>query len=198
MLPLAGRNVRVEVENPGGKLLPAVLWVPDGAAIRGAEAHRIDAKIRRLAARGFLVMVADYGHHDPALHGGIISQLLGRLVLIANVDRDRVGLLGIQRGATIALAVASVSRWPGALAIYDPAIPNGFDAEDVTKLPRTLVLVGADDSMGIATVHHLEALLRDRGRPHDVHFQEGVGPEPTEVDLEDAWNRATEFFEEYL
>jgi nucleotide-binding universal stress UspA family protein len=198
MLRLADRGVRVEIEHPGGARIPAVLLVHDGVELRGASLVRWEGCVRDLADRGFLVAMADYGPHDAAACGGIFAELLDRLERIANVDRERIGAVGIQRGATIALAVASLAPRFASLALESPAMPWSFDADQVDNLPRTLLVVGDRDVAAVATLNNLEALFRDRGRPYDVHVQKGVGPNPDETDRADAWTRILAFLEEYL
>ena len=113
---------------------------------------------RRLAEQGYVALVLDY----YAERGGVpprseslrkkkwpdferaVQQSIRYLGKRADVDADRIGLLGLSQGAMLAVSTAGITPEVKAVVTYYPRTPWSFD-EIAANLPPLLILHGQAD-----------------------------------------------------
>lgn len=112
----------------------------------------------RLAKQGYVALVLDY----YAESGGVpprneprrkelwptfertVQQSVRYLSQRADVDADRIGLLGLSQGAMLAISTAGITPSVKAVVTYYPRRPWSFD-EILDDLPPLLILHGEND-----------------------------------------------------
>jgi carboxymethylenebutenolidase len=220
----------VEVARPSGSAMRATLVRPDGAErapavvviheIFGLNDH-IRSIAERLAAEGYVALAVDLfsgGNRAMCLlrvMGGMLLRPLDNSGLddlrraVAwleeqpGVDPARVGVIGFCMGGGYALALACVDRDVRAASVF-----YGMNPRPLTAVADACPIVGSypeKDFTRKAAVK-LEALLRERGRPHDIKIYPGArhgffndtrGVYDRGA-AEDAWTRTLRFFGEHL
>lgn len=114
------------------------------------------------------------------------------------VDPQRIGLLGISVGATLALSIATQDARIGAVVDFSGEMPD-LAAQFMKRMAPTLILHGdADDVVPVEKAHKLERLLQTKNIPYEIkiYAREGHGFK-TRV-LKDAAARSLAFFRKNL
>jgi dienelactone hydrolase len=177
-----GTRIAVErFDAAGGGRRPAILLLhgADGFT-RGDGRYRLGAQV--LAAAGYHVFLPHYlertgqarashstiGRNFP-LWRETVGDGLDFVERQPGVDARRIGVVGTSLGGALGVTLAAADRRVRALVNYFGFLPETLP-EKASRLPPTLVLHGARDAIvPVANAHALEALLRRRGVPHEVH-----------------------------
>lgn len=187
---------------------PAVLMLHGADGLVHAERYRSGARL--IAAEGTHVGLLHYldrtgeqrasyariaAHFEPWL--ATLSDAVTWLQARPDVDSDRIGLVGISLGGSLALAAAS--RDPRIKAVVDYFGPLPVPAMRGGALPPTLVLHGADDPIvPVAHAAAVEALLKDRGAVCEIKIYPGQGHGFYGAALADANARVAAFLDRHL
>jgi dienelactone hydrolase len=127
-----------------------------------------------------------------------ISDTIDHAKAKANVDSQRIGLIGFSLGAYLSLSVASVDNEVKAVVEYFGGLPDFF-GKQLRAMPPTLILHGdADRTVPVSEAYNLENLLKSRKAPYEIKIypQQGHGFNGTAA--ADAMQRTVTFFEKNL
>jgi carboxymethylenebutenolidase len=171
--------------------VPALLAVPPGGPHpgvlflhgRSGLHERVRAEVRRLAARGFVVLAPDYHtgrmipdnpiEHDPATEQDV-ERGLEYLAALPEVRRGPVGVVGLSRGGYHAALLGVRRREVGAVVGYYPhlASPNAPEPVQVYRympeveqwrVPALLLVGEAEHQLRREQVVRVAERLRQRG-----------------------------------
>jgi acetyl esterase/lipase len=129
---------------------PLVLFLSGCCPVGEPGTHQ--SWIDHLVRHGNLVLVPDYRHQQEL--AGVLAALRVVLAMPGVVDRDRIAIVGLSTGATLAANVAAMAGAeglpaPGALLLLmpeDPSVPLA-DLGTIAPTTRVLVVVGRDDDV---------------------------------------------------
>ncbi|HEV1995065.1 MAG TPA: dienelactone hydrolase family protein [Candidatus Acidoferrum sp.] len=117
---------------------------------------------------------------------------------LADVDANRIGLVGVSLGASLALALAAQDARVHAVVEYYGEPPDDFAAH-WRKMPPVLILHGEKDSiLKVDAAYRLEALLKKNQLPYEIKIYPGQGHGFQGADLADALARTIAFFRQHL
>ncbi|HEV8029092.1 MAG TPA: dienelactone hydrolase family protein [Stellaceae bacterium] len=207
----AGKSIGVDwhrAARPG--IRPAVLMLHgrDGPD-RFADAYRFAA--RELSERGYHVLFVHYfdASTDDTLFGGaglanffawmrVVEDCVGWAGSQADVDPERVAVLGVSLGASIALAQASQDRRIKAVIDFYGMLP--LPALAMThRMPATLILHGAQDwVVHVAAAYQLDAFLKTIGATHETHIYPDAGHGFRDTVGADAVRRTIAFLDRHV
>lgn len=113
-------------------------------------------------------------------------------------DPARMALLGVSLGAAIALAHAATDLRCRAVIEFYGILPP-FALAHLRRLPPTLILHGNRDwVVPVAAAYQLEAFLRARNLPYDIHIYHDQGHGFQGAAGADAMRRTIAFLDRYL
>ena len=116
----------------------------------------------------------------------------------ANVDANRIGLIGFSLGAYLSLSVASIDHEVKAVVEYFGGLPDFF-GNQVQTMPPTLILHGdADRAVPVAEAYKLETLLKSKKSPYEIKIYPQQGHGFNGAAAADAMQRTVAFFEKHL
>jgi dienelactone hydrolase len=202
-----GRPVAVEhVGAPAPGRGPAVVLVhgSDGPVAR----YRSVA--RELAEAGFHVFLPHYfdrtGHgraSGPAIARGLpawtatVQDTVSYAAAQADVDPERIGVLGLSLGGGIALAAASRDTRVKALVTVAGFVPGTMDP--AAPLPPTLILHGEKDRVvPVRTARQLQLFLAEKGTPREAKIYPDEGHAFSPAAQADAGRRIAAFLKRHL
>ena len=164
---LAGLPTTVARPNGGG--VRPVLLIVNGAAELGRREPALRRLARGLARAGYLVYIPDL----PGLaRGELTEQTLEAIVNAAHAAGDRVGLVGVSVGTSLALLAAQDDSLAGRISVVTGTAPFA-DLTNLVRLATTgyyrdgnlLIPYETDPFLGVAVARSLAAALpagRDR------------------------------------
>ena len=110
------------------------------------------------------------------------------------VDSQRIGLLGISVGATLALSIATQDPRIGAVVEFSGEMPD-LAAQFMKRMAPTLILHGdADDVVPVEKAYKLERLLQTKNIPYEIEIYPREGHGFKTKTLKDAAGRSLAFF----
>jgi len=196
---------RYEPKNPGK--YPAVLVVHgSGGLILGGPSFRETA--RKLAQNGYVAYVAHYFdltntmiadletmEKNFALWLKALADGVTYLAGQANVDAERLGLVGFSLGGFLSVSLSVFDYRIQAVADYFGGIPGPL-ANEVKTFPPLLILHGdADLIVPVAEAKRLEALCKEKKSVHEIKIYKGLGHGFRGEDGEDAAKRVVSFLD---
>ena len=165
-----------------------------------------------LAAQGFAVYVLHYFdrtgtagvadkrtaiRHFPAW-GKTVWDAISHIEYQAEVDRERIGLLGFSLGAYLALSVAAVDSRVKAVVEFFGGMPKEMKLF-MRRLCPTLILHGAaDPTVPVAEAYHLQQLLESRNVPYEMQIYPQAGHGFSGDVWRDARHRTLAFLQKHL
>jgi carboxymethylenebutenolidase len=209
-----GKKITVEWYPPeglaAGEKAPGVLLLHGAEGLMLASGYR--AAARRMAASGIGVAFVHYFERTGETTASLdrmrrsfppwsqaIRDGLTWLGERPDIDRERLGIVGISLGASLALYVAShgETRIKAIVDFFGP-VSAGVLPKD-PKLPPTLILHGANDQI-VPLVHArtLEAWLKRAGTPYEMKVYPAQGHGFVGVAQTDATRRAAAFLAKHL
>ncbi len=192
-----------------GAKAPAVLLLHGADGLRFAEGYRLGARL--IAAAGIHVAFVHY--LDRTGDGRVsfsrlkasapawletVRDALAWVAVRAEVDPDRLGIVGISLGAALALEVAAGNDRVKAVVDYFGPMPDSLPTRGL-KLPPVLILHGDQDP--IVSVDHaraLETLFRRDGTPYEIEIYPGQGHGFTGAAQLASASRVSAFLRRYL
>jgi carboxymethylenebutenolidase len=218
-LTISGYLSRPKVEGR----LPAVL------ILHGTEGFQNHHKeyARELAENGYVALAMCWfgcsgGRNSLSeIELGDISSTVEYLKSLEYVDKNRIGVIGFSRGASLALLSASRIRdFKAVVDYYGPARISSAFSKILQTSPTgseygieningpVLILHGTDDqTVKVRAAYILEDLMKKHGKIYEIKIYPGVGHAFNWVDgkglynaaaAEDAWNRTVAFLDKYL
>jgi carboxymethylenebutenolidase len=205
-----GREIEVEwfPAALGGRG-PAVLLLHGADGLTFADGYRLAARV--LAGAGYHVAFVHYLDRTDErrvaystlrqnfpLWASTVRDAVAWLGRQPLADPERLGIVGISLGATLALETAASDPRVKAIVDYFGPLPEGMAARK-PRLPPTLILHGsADHIVPVSNAHALEKLLQQSGTPYEIKIYPGQGHALLGMAQLDSANRATEFLGRYL
>ncbi|HYX41943.1 MAG TPA: dienelactone hydrolase family protein, partial [Pyrinomonadaceae bacterium] len=151
---------------------------------------------------GKLMMALDIDQTEKDLRGAI-----GYLLAHRSVTSGRVGTVGFCMGGALSLYAATKNAQVGACVVLYGGHPKvKYDLENL-HAPVLGLYAGRDKSVTPASVHELEARLKELGKPAEMYIYEDADhaffnddrPEVyNRAAAEDAWRRTVNFFRAQL
>jgi carboxymethylenebutenolidase len=205
-----GRPVALDAFLPegNGQRYPAVIGLHGSA---GGHASMADPAAM-LAAHGFAVYVLHYFdrtgttgvadkqtaiRHFP-VWGKTVWDAVSHVERQAQVNPQRIGLLGFSLGAYLALSVASVDSRVKAVVEFFGGFPKEMKFF-MRRLCPTLILHGdADPTVPVEEALHLQQMLEKKNVPYEVQIYPGVGHGFKDEVWLDARRRSLAFLQKYL
>jgi len=115
-----------------------------------------------------------------------------------NVITDRIGVIGLSLGGTLALTVAAQAPKVGAVALFFCEIPKVV-LPYIHSLPPALVVHGKGDQwIPVAQAYRLKRWLQRRNMPCELKIYSGEGHVFRDETVDDAMEAAAVFFKKYL
>jgi carboxymethylenebutenolidase len=143
---------------------PALILLHGVTAVAPADSV-LEQAARKLAARGYEVEVLQYLVGDPRTNFGpwmrTVGDAITQLASTPGVDSTKIGLIGVNVGAAVALHRAQVDTRVRAVVDYF-GVYRVRDNAFAAKLPPVLI-VGGD-----AEAQRLDALLKQYNVPHEM------------------------------
>ncbi|MGO4706250.1 dienelactone hydrolase family protein [Microvirga sp. 2MCAF38] len=182
--------------------------------LHGADGPKTNTRYREganaLAAAGYRVYLIHYLNRTEEWHASLatlfqnfkpwletVKDATDWVSGLPEVDPDRIGIIGISLGAALGLVASSDPRIKALIAYYGPLPIGAFTADP--RLPPTLILHGALDAIvPVANAYAIEALLKQRGIPHDIHIYPSQGHGFRGKALTDGIQRVIAFLQTYL
>jgi carboxymethylenebutenolidase len=204
-----GKAIRIDRFLPAGdKQLPAVIALHGSTGM--AESFS-DQPARMLAASGYAVFLLHYfdrtGTVVPTkqeMHDlfpdwmAVISDSIGYVNQLAQVEKDRVGLIGISLGAYLALSMGATDPRVKAVVDFCGGLPKELAAQ-CAQMPPTLILHGeVDTSVPVAEAHRVEALMRRTNSAYEKKIYPGVGHFFSGATMMDAAQKTLSFLKKHL
>ncbi len=174
-------------------------------------AHAYEAAARSLVAHGYHVLFVRYFEavDDQSLFGEkgfanfqaweqTIDDAVSWAAAHEAVDGARIALFGVSLGAAIALAHAAIDTRCKAVVEFYGILPP-FALAQLARLPPTLILHGARDwVVPVAAAFQLEAFLRAKGVPYQMHIYPDEGHGFQGAAAIDAMQRTVAFLDRHL
>lgn len=169
---------------------PAVLFIHGRSGLN----DRLQAQIRRLAARGFAVLAPDYHtgrfipelpiEHDPATEKDV-ELGLDFLKTVPNVKAEKVGVIGSSRGGYHMVLLAVRRPEVAGIVGYYPHLVNPNAPEPVQafrympeveelKVPTLLFVGERDQELRRELVIRVAERLKELGRPVELYVYPGA------------------------
>jgi carboxymethylenebutenolidase len=128
----------------------------------------------------------------------VIADAVDYAAVLPEVDANRIGLVGISTGASLALAIATQDARVHAVVDYYGELPDDY-ASRLRKMPPVLILHGDKDLVvKVDVAYRLEALLRKNQVPCEMKIFPGEGHEFRRAAVADALARAIAFLRQHL
>jgi carboxymethylenebutenolidase len=128
----------------------------------------------------------------------VVADALTYAATLPDVDADRIGLVGVSLGASLALAIATQDARVHAVVDYYGELPDDYAAR-LRKMPPVLILHGEKDSVvKVDAAYRLEALLKKNQVPHEMKIYPGAGHGFQRGDVADALARTIAFLRQHL
>lgn len=201
-----GKPVAAECFAPRGKgPAPVVLVLHGSGGLEGGSGPAFREVSNSLARRGFLVVLPHL--FDPTDHraGGpftpeddasmiaAVADAIAFAATLPGADGDRVGLVGLSMGSSLAMIASARDPRVKAVASWSGAYPDAIPPE--APACPTLILHGARDNLaGPEQARAYAGALQGRGVAHDLHVYPGVGHNFDATRFRDATNRTAAFF----
>jgi dienelactone hydrolase len=117
----------------------------------------------------------------------------------AEVDRERIGLLGFSLGAYLSLANSAIDPRVKAVVDFFGGMPKEMNLF-MRRLCPVLILHGdADQTVPVEEAYNLEKLMQKKGIPYDIKIYPGVGHGFDDQAIwRDAGLRSLQFLQKYL
>jgi len=207
----AGKSIAVDwyrTAHPGPRPALLMLHGRDGPD-RFAEAYRYAA--HELAERSYHVLFVHYfdASTDDTLFGSaglanffawmrVVEDGIGWTTSREEIDPERIAVLGVSLGASVALAQASQDRRIKAVIDFYGMLP--LPALAMThRMPPTLILHGAQDwVVPVAAAYQLDSFLTTLGAIHETHIYSDAGHGFRGEAGADAVQRTIAFLDRYL
>ena len=188
---------------------PSVLLLHGAEGLARGDVYRLGASA--VAAAGYHAFMLHYldrtgerrasfatlRSHFPAWVE-TIKDAVGHVGTQPGIDADRIGVIGASLGGSLAIATSAQDHRIKALVDYFGFLPPAV-AERAIRLPPTLILHGAEDSIvPVSNAYGLQALLDRLGVVHEGRIYPGQGHGLTGLDALDAATRVTAFLGRHL
>jgi carboxymethylenebutenolidase len=204
-----GQRITVDVFAPYEAGPHPVLIALHGSG--GMEEGWANEPASLLAGRGFVVCVLHYFErtgtvwaNDATIRANFetwmktISDAITWAGTRADVDVERVGVLGFSLGAYLALSVAAVDARVKAVVDYFGGLPGEL-AEHAHKIAPTLILHGERDyTVPVSEAHKLKQLFEQTGTDYEMKLYPNAGHGFSGMDMFDAGQRTFSFLERTL
>ena len=204
------KTIAVDVFGDGSSRGPAVLMLHGADGLKAAQMpYREGAQ--HLATAGYRVFLVHYldrtGERQVSLTTlfqnflpwtETVRDALAWITTREDVDSDRIGLVGVSLGSALGLAMSGMEPTIKAFVDYYGPLPQGALGPK-PHFPPTLILHGAlDPIVPVANAYAIEALLSQRGVPHDMKIYPGQGHGFTGEARTDAMERVVAFLDHHL
>ncbi len=190
---------------PGREKHPAVILLHGVDGPRGHTGRYQESAVE-LAQQGFEVLMVHYFEATGTQWADrmsigknflkwldAISDALAFARSRPGVDRNRVALVGVSLGASLALNEASRDSGVRAVAEVSGAVPPAASAF-MEHMPPVLILHGADDNVvPVENAMRLEQALKARGIRYESHIYPNQGHVFTAPTARDAMSRIVAF-----
>ena len=203
------RSVPLEVmyaETTGPR--PAVVMLHGASGI--GNGYMLYPHAGAIAERGIHVFVVDYyggmgsvGDRSSPAHFAqrerIIADAVEHVRSRPEVDAEKVGVFGLSLGGFHALSLATQDSRLAAVVDMMGAMPQSVAADEVLRMPPTLILHGSADR--VVTPRRMAALasMLDRvGAPYEVKLYMGEGHTLSSQAHADSVLRTANFFDRHL
>lgn len=207
----AGQTISVEMFQPEapGKY-PAVIVLPgDEGMLSGRYPYvHIAASVARAGNVALIVSYSD--RIDAAVNRywtqaqkfsawrQAVSDAITYSTTLPSVDANRIGLVGVSLGATLALATATQDARVHAVVDYYGELPDDYAAR-LRKMPPVLILHGDKDLVvTVDAAYRLEALLKKNHLPYETKIYPGQGHDFQRGEVADALARTIAFLRQHL
>ena len=165
-----------------------------------------------LAAQGFAVFVLHYFDRTGTTQvfdrptimrnfpawGKTVWDAISHVEQHAQVDKERIGVLGFSLGAYLALSVASVNARVKAVVEFFGGFPKEMKFF-MRRLCPVLILHGdADATVPVQEAYDLQVLLEKKGIPYEMKIYPGAGHGFDNMVWRDAGTRALQFLRKFL
>jgi carboxymethylenebutenolidase len=203
------RLERFDAAATGSAPRPAVLLLHGAEGLARGDVYRLGA--RTVAAAGYHAFMLHYLDRTGERRASFatlrsyfpawietIRDGVGQVGAQPGIDADRIGIIGASLGGSLAIATSAEDSRIKALVDYFGFVPPAL-AESATRLPPTLILHGADDSIvPVSNAYGLQALLERLGVEHEIGIYPGQGHGLTGHDALDAATRVNAFLRRHL
>jgi carboxymethylenebutenolidase len=204
-LPASGKGPGVIVIQEWWGLVPHIKDVCDRFAAEGYVALAPDVyhgeSTKSPDEAGKLMMALRIDEAEKDLRGAI-----GYLLNNKATSGNKVGTIGFCMGGALSLYAASKNPQVGACVVFYGIHPNVKPDLANLKAPVLGIYAELDAYVTPATVHELEAKLKELGKSAEMHIYPGVDhgffndtrEVYNEAAAKDAWQRVLGFFREHL
>ena len=205
-----GHSIAVDCFVPEGAGRVAAVIALHGSG--GGHGSIASDPAARLAAQGFAVFVphyfdrtgttavADRGtiFRNFAAWGKTVWDAIGWVSARAEVDPERIGLMGFSLGGYLALSVASVDPRVRAVVEFFGGFPKEMKLF-MRRMPPVLILHGdADTSVPVDEAYHLQQVLESRKVAYEMKIYPGAGHGFSGEVWRDAGRRTLAFLNQHL
>jgi dienelactone hydrolase len=205
-----GKAIAVDRFGPDGPgKHPAVLLIHGAGGLTGGVVFREYARL--LAQRGYVAHVVHYfdrtGDEVAKLPSSLrnfsawraaVSDAISHAAAQPNVDPSRIGLVGFSLGAYLSLSLAADDPRVTAVVDYFGGLP-AILGRDVKAMPPVLILHGEQDRVvPVQAARELERMLKEKGRPYEIHIYPDQGHGFRGDDSQDAFRRTVAFLDKHL
>ena len=206
-----GKSIYVELFQPeaGGKVPAVIVLHGDDGMLFGRYPYvHIAAVLARAGNVSLLVRYFDRTDGPEtkswtqtqkfAAWRQVVADAVTYAATLPDVDADRIGLVGVSLGASLALASATQDTRVHAVVDYYGEMPDNFETH-VRKIRPVLILHGDKDLVvKVDVAYRLEALLKKNQIPYEMKIYPGQGHGFQGADLADALARAIAFLRRHL
>jgi carboxymethylenebutenolidase len=206
----------------GGKPIRLDAYLPDAPAISlptvlalhgaGGNVAGMERYARALAAQGFAVYILHYfdrtgteSADKPTILRNFplwMKTLWDAISFVetqAQVDRERIALLGFSLGAYLSLANSAIDPRVKVVVEFFGGMPKEMNLF-MRRLCPVLILHGANDqTVPVEEAYNLQKLLEKKKIPYEINIYPGVGHGFEDAAIwQDAGNRSLQFLQKYL
>lgn len=128
----------------------------------------------------------------------VVGDAITYSATLASVDANRIGLVGVSLGATLALATATQAAQVRAVVDYYGEMPEEYETR-LRKMGPVLILHGDKDLVvNVRAAYRLEALFKKNQVPYEIKIYPGEGHGFRRDAVADALARAIAFLRQHL